>query len=230
MSIGKKIKQARKEMGWRRQSQLADALKKEGYKVEQQAISKWETDSSFPSLPDFPKIAKVLNKPVEWFFEEKEENEKNYKKSNTKEQNISQLKLKENLEEKPEYSYDHVIRLQERIDVMEHAIGELTEIVKALAQNDIKRSRAEEENLKLEKLRLQETKQQTKILEELKKNEEENLRQSEESLRQAEESLRKTEENYRLTRENEELTKVLILLEAGEISKENAVSRLKNLK
>ena len=68
MTTGKKIAQARKEMGrdWT-QNRLAEALQKEGLTHTRAWVAGAETDRIPPHADDIKIIAKVLKKPVEFF-------------------------------------------------------------------------------------------------------------------------------------------------------------------
>lgn len=61
MHIGEKIRAARKLMGWKQ-----DRLGKE-LGVGQSAVSNWERKLNEPDVELIPEIARLLNRPVEWF-------------------------------------------------------------------------------------------------------------------------------------------------------------------
>lgn len=70
MSLGSKIKQARKEAGLEKQVFLVGVLEKFGMTVSQQTISNWERDLNYPYILDIPKLAIALGKSLDWFFQD----------------------------------------------------------------------------------------------------------------------------------------------------------------
>jgi transcriptional regulator with XRE-family HTH domain len=59
-TIGERIREKRKEMGWT-QEQLAEKVG-----VTYQAVSKWETDTSYPDIALMGNIARMLGTSMDW--------------------------------------------------------------------------------------------------------------------------------------------------------------------
>jgi transcriptional regulator with XRE-family HTH domain len=62
-SLGDRIREARKEAGFRNAESLAVALG-----VGQRTVQRWETDQHMPPMLMLFRIAEMTGKPVEFFF------------------------------------------------------------------------------------------------------------------------------------------------------------------
>jgi transcriptional regulator with XRE-family HTH domain len=66
MTLGEKLKSARKSVGWT-QEQLADKLM-----VSRQAITKWESDKGMPDIENLKKLSKLLNISIDYLVDDGE--------------------------------------------------------------------------------------------------------------------------------------------------------------
>ncbi|MFP4498908.1 MAG: helix-turn-helix domain-containing protein [Vulcanimicrobiota bacterium] len=197
--LGRRIKKARLMCGLN-QLALGSILGKS-----QGAISHWESGTDAINVDDLREIAKITNKPIEWFFqvEESKDSESTIKRN----LEIGQ-KTNYNLNEK----YDNMLSSEnDRGDVMEGSsssdkIGFLLE--KLVEQN----SKVIEQNEKILELNKEQIKQNKEQLEHLVVVEK-NLQESE---RIAEEAAKLAEINY--------------MLEVGEISEQQASLRMKKIR
>lgn len=65
MNVGRRIEAARKEKGWTRRE-----LARRVHDVDQLAVYRWEKRGHLPRPENFVALARALDKPVAWFYED----------------------------------------------------------------------------------------------------------------------------------------------------------------